>query len=68
MAETDTEDGVLGEVHGLLDVDDRLLDDRGVSGSVGQEETVKGLLLEVDEVVVLMKVTGPRSVSVCRWQ
>lgn len=52
MTEADSEDGELGDLDGLLDVVDGGLDDGGISGTVGEEETIEGLGLG-HEVVVL---------------
>lgn len=53
VTETDTENGVLGGGDGLLDVGDSRRDERGVTRTVGEEETIKWFGLELVPVVVL---------------
>jgi len=57
VTEADSEDGELGDLDGLLDVVDGGLDDGGISGTVGKEETIEGLGLG-HEVVVLERETN----------
>jgi hypothetical protein len=53
VTETDSEDRVLGGGDGLLDVGDGGRDERGVTGTVGEEETIERLGLLRVPVVIL---------------